>query len=82
MLQELISAVDRATGAANTKRESKILPKHFIGAGKLSNIKALNIHLPSLLDGSNFWDVASDPPGRREYPAFVKKTGLRPDIVV
>lgn len=39
VLQELICAVDRVKAATNTKKESKALPKNFIGAGKLTTSK-------------------------------------------
>lgn len=68
-------------GAVNTKKEAKTLLKYFIGAGKSSNVKALDIPLPSFLDGANDWQVTADLPDSREHSAFIKDAGMWPDIL-
>lgn len=45
----------------------------------LSNIKTVNILLPSLPNSPNVWDAIADLPERR---AVMKNTGTGPDIVV
>lgn len=47
-----------------------------------SNIKVVDISLPSLLDSTNDWDIIAHLLGRREYPVFIRKTRIHPDVVV
>lgn len=38
--------------------------------------------MPSLLDSTNDWDIIAHLLGRREYPVFIRKTRIHPDVVV
>ena len=81
VLQELASVISTAKGHG-TVPETNVVFKTEGGRKTWQGRSVKTSHRISLLDGCDDWEVSADLPEWDSHPDIIKKTKLRPDIVI
>ncbi|GFN79705.1 polyprotein [Plakobranchus ocellatus] len=83
VLQELASVISTAKGEIHPSSTSSTV---FITEGGVKKWHGgsvpINTHRKGLLDGCDDWVVSADLPEWERHPDVIRKTALRPDIVI
>ncbi|GFO05172.1 reverse transcriptase [Plakobranchus ocellatus] len=83
VLQELASIISTAKGEIHPSSTSSTVFTTEGGVKKWHGGSiTINTHRKGLLDGCNDWVVSADLPEWERHPDVIRKTGLRPDIVI
>ncbi|GFO02902.1 polyprotein [Plakobranchus ocellatus] len=83
VLRELVSVISTAKGEIHPSSTSSTVFTTEGGVKKWHGGRiTINIHRKSLLDGCNDWVVSADLPEWERHPDVIRKTALRPDIVI
>ncbi|GFN78798.1 polyprotein [Plakobranchus ocellatus] len=83
VLQELALVITTAEGEIHPSSTSSTVFTTEGGVIKWHGGSiTINIHRKGLLDGCNDWMVSADLPEWQRHPDVIRKTALRPDIVI
>ena len=81
VLEVLAQTVQEAV--EDTPKEKTMPTNRFVSSSTQKPCKVpCNLPKPSMLNTASDWKVVADLNGWGEYPEAIKKTGLRPDIVL